>query len=104
MGPHYTTYFKTVWLNRVGWAGCKLSQQNWDMEESEGQCLHNGTYAREAANLCQESIKLEKTDSSGTGRSRRQLGGLVDVEVLEGLERGDNAQELEETGGDLETL
>ena len=41
---------------------------------------------------------------SGTGRSRRGLGDLVDAGVLEELERGDDAKGLEGAGGDLETL
>ena len=46
----------------------------------------------------------EGQQGSGTGRSRRRLGDLVDVGVLEELERGDDAQELGEAGGDSEAL
>ena len=41
---------------------------------------------------------------TGAGRSRRQLEDLVDVGVLEELEKTDDAQVQEEAGSDWKTL
>ena len=71
----------------------------------KGECPDNGTCTGEPASLCRESVELDgRRRCSGTERSRWRLEDLVDVRLLEELERGDNAQGLEEASGDLETL
>ena len=114
----------------MGWAGRKLTDRTWK-GESERECFDQGTCTgeltcaesqrswREATRLrdwkklaatwrscrCRSSWRAgERQRCSEIGRSRRRLGDLEDAGVLGELRRGNDAQGLEEAGGDLETL